>query len=61
MKSPTEEEIITGIARMDNRKASGPDKIQGELIRYGGEARERVVIELFHNIWRAGEVPRELS
>jgi hypothetical protein len=59
VNNPSKEEAVTVITELKNNKASGEDKIKGEIIKYGvGEARD-LIYELITNIWEQEEMPKE--
>lgn len=47
------------IEDLKNRKASGPDEIHNELIKYGGEELTSQLVTLFQNVLNSGTIPSE--
>ena len=45
----------------NKKKATGPDGINAELLKYGGVYLERVLLKLLNNIISTGVFPEELK
>lgn len=55
------DEVKNAIAQMGNRKATGPDGIPCELIKYGGNIMEKIITALIRKIWQTNTVPIEMK
>lgn len=56
-KPPAIEEVQFALGRLKNRKATGLDKVPGELLKFGGDEVTKAVHSLFTKMWGNGEVP----
>ena len=59
---PTEEEISTVMKAMANAKAVGPDGLPAELLNFGLQQDQTILLELHRLttfIWREGDVPQQ--
>ena len=53
------DEIKTALKQLKNNKAPGSDEIPGELLKYGGEATEKLMYVICNNIWQNEVLPDE--
>uniref|UniRef100_A0A8D8XZ49 Craniofacial development protein 2 n=1 Tax=Cacopsylla melanoneura TaxID=428564 RepID=A0A8D8XZ49_9HEMI len=54
---PTRSEIQKAIQKMKNNRAPGNDNITAELLKYGGEAVENMMLKIIHTIWKIEKIP----
>ncbi|CAK1596273.1 unnamed protein product [Parnassius mnemosyne] len=52
-------EIISAISKLKNEKASGPDDIYNEIIKYSSYELHKVIKHLFNNILKEEVVPKQ--
>ena len=57
----TMEEVASAAAELRNRRATGPDKLVSELLKYGGEDLHRELAELINQIFREHSSIEELK
>uniref|UniRef100_A0A8D8WWM8 Craniofacial development protein 2 n=1 Tax=Cacopsylla melanoneura TaxID=428564 RepID=A0A8D8WWM8_9HEMI len=54
---PTISEIRKSIMKMKNNRAPGDDNITAELLKYGGDAVETMMLEIISTIWEKEKMP----
>lgn len=54
-----EEEIVKAIRRIKNNKATGPDKIHGEIIKLIDGKALQILTYLFNLIYETGIIPSD--
>lgn len=54
----TDFEVRTAIQRLKNRKTPGEDKINNELLKYGGEALHSQLTQLIQKVFRTSKIQR---
>ena len=47
------------VARLKNGKAAGASGVLPEMVKAGGDSLNNKLVELFGDVWRAGQVPQE--
>ena len=52
-----EAEVRSAIKKLKSRKAPGVDRIDGDLIRYGGETMVNTMFKICNKIWATGNFP----
>jgi len=55
------EEIASAAKKLRNRRALGPDEIEGELIKYGGDALHQSIADIYNTIFIRHETILELK
>ena len=61
MRTPfTEHEIKNSIKCLRNNKSKGKDGVKAELLKYGADEIRKEIAQVFHEIARTGEYPKEL-
>lgn len=53
-----ESEVRAAINKLKPRKASGVDRIEGDLIRLGGDTVVKAMHEICNKIWKTGQFPK---
>jgi hypothetical protein len=54
----TTEELQDPLRKMKNRKATGPDEINAELLKYGGEDLNNGLLNFINICWRCAKIPK---
>ena len=55
--APTREDVRRSLAKLKNHKAPGPDRVQAELLKYGGAAVEEHISNLISHIRNTETIP----
>lgn len=56
---PREEDVISVIKKLKNRKSAGPDEITNEMLKYGGETLHKEIVKLQKQIFTNLSIPQE--
>ena len=54
----TKKELKQALRKIKQKKAPGPDKIHGEMLKRLGAKGKDVLLQLINSTWRRGQVPR---
>uniref|UniRef100_A0A8D8PVV0 Craniofacial development protein 2 n=1 Tax=Cacopsylla melanoneura TaxID=428564 RepID=A0A8D8PVV0_9HEMI len=54
---PTLQEIQRSIQKMKNNRAPGIDNINAELLKYGGDATDNMMLEIIQMVWKEEKMP----
>ncbi|CAG9327239.1 unnamed protein product [Blepharisma stoltei] len=60
-KPPTREEVEEAIKALSNRKATGPDGVPSELIKYGGQTVVELHWRIITDVWKRRWLPRAMK
>lgn len=58
-RTPTEQEVLSALKRLKNRKAPGCCRIPAELLKYGGGAIAKWLTRVIRLVWDRGKAPQE--
>ena len=53
-----ESEVRAAIQNLISRKTPGVDRVDGDLIRHGGEAMVKTILTICNKIWVTGKFPK---
>lgn len=59
VNKPTLQEIRKAIMKMKNNRAPGEDNISAELLKYGGETTDHMMLEIIEMIWEKEKMPEK--